>query len=415
MILSYGFLEKSKTMKNLFSENFFLGKKESSSPIGTRTMSSSLTTILQFISQPRVFTAPARINIIGEHVDYLGGLVVPAAIGFQTRVAISILPEKRWELGSVQFQETLKVGSFSYQTEKKWANYILGVLEEFRLDGVDLPGLQIAIDGNIPQGAGLSSSASLEVGVGFAISELLGLGYSREKLALLGQRAENHFVGTKCGIMDQFIIATGKKDSCIVLNTATLEYSYREMHIGNCEFYLIDSRVKHSLDDGQYNQRREECESALKKLQKQFPDLKDLYSLPEDFQPLASLTPEELRRVRHVIGEKRRTMDALYFLESGRPEQLGRTLFETHLSLSNLFEVSCEETDFLVDQLRGEEVLGARMIGGGFGGCILVLDKMGNYERIGETIRSDYHGRYGIEPNFYKIQIVNGVHERIEE
>ncbi len=366
---------------------------------------------VSFSSHPHFFAAPARINIIGEHVDYLGGLVLPAAIQFQTIVGISKLEERKFELHSVKFGDSLVLNSFEYQKEKKWANYILGVLDEIEKLGYKLPGLQIVVDGNIPQGAGLSSSASLEVAVGFGVSEICNLGLSKKDIALVGQRAENNFVGTKCGIMDQFVIALAKANTCIILDTSNLEYSYKLINIGSCEFFLIDSKVKHSLETSDYNKRREECESALKKIQEKI-SIPNLYSLPENINLQEfNLTKEETKRVQHVIGEKRRTQDAIHFLESNRPEQLGNILYEAHNSLANFFEVSCEETDFIVDRLRNEGCLGARMIGGGFGGCILVLDKIGKFERIANRIYSDYSRQFGIQPEFYKIQITDGVKE----
>jgi galactokinase len=366
---------------------------------------------VSFSSHPHFFAAPARINIIGEHVDYLGGLVLPAAIQFQTIVGISKLEERKFELHSVKFGDSLVLNSFEYQKEKKWANYILGVLDEIEKLGYKLPGLQIVVDGNIPQGAGLSSSASLEVAVGYSVSEICNLGLSKKDIALVGQRAENNFVGTKCGIMDQFVIALAKTNTCLILDTSNLEYSYKLINIGSCEFFLIDSKVKHSLETSDYNKRREECESALKKIQEKI-SIPNLYSLPENnnLQEF-NLTKEEIKRVQHVIGEKRRTQDAIHFLESNRPEQLGNILYEAHNSLANFFEVSCEETDFIVDRLRNEGCLGARMIGGGFGGCILVLDKIGKFERIANRIYSDYSRQFGIQPEFYKIQITDGVKE----
>lgn len=373
---------------------------------------SDLLNSLPFHEKPRVFISPARINIIGEHVDYLGGLVLPAAIDLHTQIAISPIPEKKWIFYSLLFHETVELEDFSYQREHKWVNYILGVLVELQNRGIEIPGLQIAISGNIPHGAGLSSSASLEVGIGFALSEILGLGLSRKEIALIGQKAENEFVGMKCGIMDQFVIANGKKDSALLLNTSNLEFEYKNINLGNCEFYLIDSKVKHALESSDYNVRRKECELALTKIREKLPTLPNLYFLPinqnlDDFD----LTNELKKRVKHVIGEKKRTEQVLHYLNSGRPDQLGTALYETHASLSNLYEVSCPETDFLVDLLKNEDVIGARMIGGGFGGCVLVLDKVGNFERISNRVWKDYYSQFGIQLEFYRFQIDDGVRE----
>ncbi|MCX8000352.1 MAG: galactokinase, partial [Leptospiraceae bacterium] len=187
---------------------------------------------------------------------------------------------------------------------------------------------------------------------------------------------------------------------------------YKMLNLGSCEFYLIDSKVKHALESSDYNVRRQECEAALKKIQKKLPHLKDLYSLPSDIDlEEFQLSSEEKKRVKHVMSEKRRTENVLHYLESGRPDQLGTALYETHASLSNFFEVSCRETDFLVDILQNEGVIGARMIGGGFGGCILVLDKIGNFERISNRVWKDYYSQFGIQIEFYRFQIDDGVRE----
>ncbi len=373
---------------------------------------SDLLKSLPFHNKPRLFISPARINIIGEHVDYLGGLVLPATIDLHTQIAISPFPEKKWIFHSVQFHETVELKNFSYQNEHKWVNYILGVFVEFEKKGIEIPGLQIAISGTIPHGAGLSSSASLEVGIGFALSEILRLGLSRKEIALIAQKAENEFVGMKCGIMDQFVIANGQKNSALLLDTSTLNFEYKNINLGNCEFYLIDSKVKHELEASDYNVRRKECEEALIKIKEKFPDLVNLYSLSID-QNLdeLNLSNKLKKRVKHVLGEKKRTEDAIYYLNSGRPDQLGKVLYESHASLSNLYEVSCQEIDFLVDLLHNEDVIGARMIGGGFGGCVLVLDKIGNFERISNRVWKDYYSQFNIQLEFYRFQIDDGVRE----
>jgi galactokinase len=363
-------------------------------------------------TQGRVFSAPARINIIGEHVDYLGGLVLPAAIQFSTQIAIGKNQLGQIRLYSTQYKESFVLTKKEFQKEKKWANYVLGVLFELEKDGYILDGIDIIIDGNIPQGAGLSSSASLEVAVGYAISELFGFSIPKEKIAVIGQRAENNFVGTQCGIMDQFIIAVGKEDYCILLDTSNLKYEYKKINLGNCEFFLINSNVKHSLDTSEYNARRTECDRALMKIQKISPEYKNLYDLPVDIDLTQfKLELKEFLRVQHVLGEKKRTQDILHYFEAGQPENAGRLLYQTHESLSTRFEVSCEETDFLVESLHSESVLGARMIGGGFGGCILALDHKGRMERIRGLIEKTYFDRFSKKPEFYKFTISDGVKE----
>jgi len=359
-----------------------------------------------------VFRAPARINVIGEHVDYLGGYVLPAAIDFQVCVSIRKNSLGQIRLYSEQYKEVATCDKPVYDKSHLWANYVYGVVDELQKEGFNLAGFDMAIDGNIPQGAGLSSSAALEVVTGYALSQLFQLKISREKIALIGQAAENHFVGMKCGIMDQYIIANGKKNQCILLNTDTLEKSYHTLDLKDHEFYLINSNVKHSLQDSDYNNRRKECEDALQKVQSRLSAIKNLYDLPiETNLEQFSFSEKELKRVSHVIGEKERTQKLLDAFANGNILEAGKCLYGTHDSLSQLFEVSCEETDFLVEQLKERQATGARMIGGGFGGSILVLDKAGNRAKIENEIKMKYEEKFNLQPTFYGFQISDGVSE----
>ena len=352
------------------------------------------------------FQAPARINIIGEHVDYLGGLVLPAAIDFQVEILIQKNHTNKFRFYSVQYDEDFETTEIVHQKEKGWANYILGVILEFEKLNFKVPGIDILVDGNIPRGSGLSSSAALEVVVGFAIKEIFGFNVNREKIALIGQAAENNFVGTKCGIMDQYIIANGKKDKCLLLNTATLEKTYHELELENFEFYLLNSNVKHSLHDSDYNLRREECESALKKIHEKQPNLQNLYELDRvpDY-----LNETETKRVTHVVGEKRRTQAILEYFRKKELNKAAQILFEAHESLSKQFQVSCNEIDFLIDQLKEANVSGARMIGGGFGGCVLVLDEKGKKEKIFPKLKTKYFEKFSLNLEIYSFQISEGV------
>lgn len=368
----------------------------------------------KFYSNPRIFVSPARINIIGEHVDYLGGLVLPAAIQFSTNLAIRENQIGKFRLFALHFGDIVEIPRDNIQKQdKSWVNYILGVLSELQKEGYSFGGFDLLVGGNIPQGAGLSSSASLEVGVGFAVSEIFGLGLSREKLAVLGQKAENNFVGTQCGIMDQFIISVGKKGHCILLDTETLEYSYETIQLDGFEFYLINSHVKHSLEASSYNDRRREAESAFQKLKPQFGEAKNLYSIPFekinflDFQ----FTTGEAKRLEHVFGEKKRTRDMIDSLSRGNLKKAGSLLTDTHHSLRDLYEVSCTEVDYLVELLEKSGVAGARMIGGGFGGCVLVLDEVGRRERITPDLLGKYKEKTGISAEVYSFELSEGVHE----
>ncbi|EOQ95518.1 GHMP kinase [Leptospira wolbachii serovar Codice str. CDC] len=363
---------------------------------------------------PRLFQAPARINIIGEHVDYLGGTVLPAAIDFAVQVYLRPNDTSSYNLYSVTYNETVELRKPLLPNPKSsWTDYIAGVIVEVEKKGHIVPGFDLLVDGNIPQGSGLSSSAAFEVVTGYAIKETFGLPISREEIALIGQRAENHFVGTKCGIMDQFIIAVGRKDDCISLNTDTLQYSYHHFDLGDSEFYLINSNVKHSLKDSAYNQRRSECESALAKIQTKFPNFTHLYDVNLSDVQIGEchLTNEERKRTKHVTSERERTKIVIEGLESGNFKDVGSALFETHWSLSKEFEVSCPETDFIVDSLQSLGVTGARMIGGGFGGCVLVLDMKDHFSKIDAVLKKSYQQKFNLEIDFYKFHISDGVKE----
>lgn len=365
-------------------------------------------------SHPRLFVAPARINIIGEHVDYLGGIVLPAAIDFSVQVFLRPNQTSYYQFHSVTYQETVKVEKpFHQNSNSPWTDYITGVIQEMERLGFSIPGFDLLVDGDIPQGSGLSSSAALEVVTGFAISESFGLGIKKETIAVIGQKAENNFVGTKCGIMDQFIIAVGKANDCISLNTDTLQYTYHHFDLNEYEFYLINSNVKHNLKDSAYNQRRLECESALKKIQAKFPKFLQLYdvTLSDEELQLCGLSLDEKKRTIHVTTERERTKQVIQGLESNQLESVGNALFATHESLSKNFEVSCEETDFIVSTLKALGAVGARMIGGGFGGCVLVLDKKDHFAKINEEMKKSYQQKFNLALDFYKFQISDGVKE----
>lgn len=359
-----------------------------------------------------VFRAPARINIIGEHVDYLGGFVLPSAINFYMYVVVRKNTSNLFRIYSKQFDRLVESNNFEYNRKEEWVNYVLGVLKEYSNMDYKISGFDMVIDGNIPTGAGLSSSAALEVVVAYAISELFGFGIPRKEIALIGQRAENNFVGVNCGIMDQFIIANGKENSCLFLKTDTLEFSYIPIDMEDVGFYLVNSEVKHSLKDSEYNTRRKECDEALKKIQRKNTEIRYLYELDakSDLEKY-ELTNNEKKRVEHVLGEKERTISLKNAIHSKDFTKLGNTLFETHFSLSQLYEVSCKETDFIVETLKDLNVLGARMMGGGFGGCVLVLDRKINFPKIQNEVRTIYKNKMNILPSIYNFEICNGVEQ----
>ncbi|MDF3820912.1 galactokinase [Leptospira sp. 96542] len=362
----------------------------------------------------RHFQAPARINIIGEHVDYLGGIVLPAAIDFSVHILIRVNPSGQYRFYSVTYKDFIEVKTpFTNQENSPWVDYILGVIVEINKLGYEIPGFDLFVDGNIPQGSGLSSSAAFEVAVGFGLSQLFELKIPKQKIAIIGKDAENNFVGTKCGIMDQFIIAMGQKNKCISLNTDSLEFNYHQFDLEDYEFYLINSNVKHNLKDSAYNKRRQECESSLSKIQKFHPKFTTLYSVDLTEKQLedCGLDMTEMKRTKYVLSEKIRTSVVIKALTTNDFTCVGNKLFETHWSLSQEFEVSCEEVDYLVEYLKKLGVTGARMIGGGFGGCVLVLDKFKNFSNTSSEIKKSYQQKFGLQTNFYKFQISDGVKE----
>ncbi|UOG56248.1 galactokinase [Leptospira noguchii] len=361
----------------------------------------------------RFFTAPGRINIIGEHVDYAGGIVLPAAIDFSIRIAIRKNQIRKFRIYSVSSKEKIEVESIVYDSKNTWVNYVYGIVHEFRKLDFISDFFDLVVWGNIPQGAGLSSSAAFEVVVAFALSEIHNWNLSKEEIALLSQRAENHFVGVHCGIMDQFIISTAREGYCIALDTESLEYDFHKMDLEGYEFYLIDSKVKHSLKDSAYNERRKEVETAFQKIKKYKSSVNTLYQAElKDLENVTfGLSEVEKKRAKHVIGERLRTSKAIENLKNGNVQELGDILFECHSSLSKDYEVSCEQTDFIVHELRMEEVLGARMIGGGFGGCVLVLDKVGRKNILFEKIKTSYFDKFQNEPTLYSFNISDGVRE----
>lgn len=367
----------------------------------------------------REFIAPGRINIIGEHVDYLGGIVLPAAINLFIHAGIRFNQKKSYRLYSIDYGSYLELESIEKSNRFLWANYILGVIEQFQEKGFSIPSFDFAFTGTIPPGSGLSSSAALEMVCAYAINETLGLGLNRTELALLSQKAEHSFVGTKCGIMDQFAVAYGKEGYCISLHTQTLDYQYHAFDLKDHEFSLIQSNVHHSLVSSEYNQRRLECESALQKIQKarlerNLSRIQNLYDLDWNLDVRDyGLNEIEVKRVRHVQTEKERTSRVIDGLIHGNFTKVGEALTECHWSLSLDYEVSCKETDFIVEYLTDAGAKGARMMGGGFGGCVLVLAKKGWIDSVFPKLNDEYQKQFQIQANLIHFQTADGVKERI--
>ena len=364
----------------------------------------------------RTYFAPGRVNLIGEHTDYNGGHVFPCALTLGTYGIARKREDNKLRFYSVNF-ERLGVIESSLEDLKpykaaEWTNYPKGVMWAFEERGYKLPnGLDILLYGNIPNGSGLSSSASLEVLTGVILKDMFGFDVSMTDNALIGQISENNFNGCNCGIMDQFASAMGKKDNAIFLDTNTLQYEYAPVVLEDAKIVIINSKVKHSLVDSAYNDRRNECETALKELQ-EVVAVQTLGDLTEEaFEKHKDAIKSEIRqkRARHAVYENQRTIRAVEALKENRIEEFGKLMNESHRSLRDDYEVSCKEIDILVDLAwETEGVIGSRITGGGFGGCTVSIVKNDAVDGFIKNIGEQYLAKVGHEAEFYVVDIGDG-------
>ena len=365
----------------------------------------------------RFYFSPGRVNLIGEHTDYNGGHVFPCALTLGTYGAARKREDNKIHLYSMNLDSfgivEASLDDLTNKKEYNWANYPLGVVWAFKEKGHTITsGFDMVIWGNIPNGSGLSSSASLEVLTGVILTDLFEIkDLSMTDLALIGQYSENNFNGCNCGIMDQFAVAMGKKDHAIFLDTSDLSYEYAPCVLDGAKIVITNSKVKHSLVDSAYNDRRNECAAALKALQSEL-DIQALGDLtPEEFEAHKSLIKDEiqLQRAKHAVYENQRTIDAVTALKAGDIESFGKLMNQSHISLRDDYDVSCEEIDILVDlawKIPG--VLGSRITGGGFGGCTVSIVKNESIDTFIETIGKTYLEKVGHEAEFYTVDIGDG-------
>lgn len=361
---------------------------------------------------PKTVLSPGRINIIGEHIDYNDGYVLPAAIdkiicfafeknNTNTSKIIAIDLGEEFE---IDLTEEIKL------SDKVWTNYIRGVINQLQLKGFKFEGVNCAFSSNIPVGSGLSSSAALECGFLFGIKELYNLDIKPVDLALMGQSAE-HWVGINCGIMDQFSSVMGLEDKVIKIDCRTLEYEYHDANFSDYSLILFDSNVKHSLMTSAYNERRLQCEEGIETIKKNYPKITSFRDCTEN-QVMSlkdKMTKDVYKRSLFVVKEIKRVILACEALDKGDILTLGKLMFETHEGLSEDYEVSCDELDMIVDTLKKEEaVVGSRLMGGGFGGCTINLIKKGQEERIKRQLSALYMETFGIELKIYDVKISNG-------
>lgn len=365
----------------------------------------------------RFYFSPGRVNLIGEHTDYNGGHVFPCALTLGTYGAARKREDNKIHFYSMNLDSfgvvEASLDDLTNKKEYSWANYPLGVVWAFKEKGHTITsGFDMVIWGNIPNGSGLSSSASLEVLTGVILTDLFEIkDLSMTDLALIGQYSENNFNGCNCGIMDQFAVAMGKKDHAIFLDTSDLSYEYAPCVLDGAKIVITNSKVKHSLVDSAYNDRRNECAAALKALQSEL-DIQALGDLtPEEFEAHKSLIKDEiqLQRAKHAVYENQRTIDAVTALKAGDIESFGKLMNQSHISLRDDYDVSCEEIDILVDlawKIPG--VLGSRITGGGFGGCTVSIVKDESIDTFIETIGKTYLEKVGHEAEFYTVDIGDG-------
>jgi galactokinase len=365
----------------------------------------------------RSYFAPGRVNLIGEHTDYNGGHVFPCALTIGTYGLARLRDDDKIRFYSMNFESCgiieTSLGDLVPSQEAGWTNYPKGVMWAFEKRGLKLTsGVDFMINGNIPNGSGLSSSASLEVLTGVMLRDLFGFEeLTNQDLALIGQYSENNFNGMNCGIMDQFASAMGKKDCAIFLDTSTLEFEYAPVKLPDAKIVITNSKVKHSLVGSAYNDRRNECEQALKDLQSKL-DIKALGELTEEeFEANKSLIKDPVgqKRAKHAVYENQRTIRAVAALKKNEIEEFGRLMNASHVSLRDDYEVSCEEIDVLVDlawQIPG--VLGSRITGGGFGGCTVSIVKNDAVDTFLKEVGDKYQEKVGHEAEFYVVDIGDG-------
>lgn len=366
----------------------------------------------RFLENPSLYFSPGRINIIGEHIDYNDGFVMPAAINKGIYYAIALNDSNDIHFYAADVDEYYHTTVETIHKEDGWKNYVLSVLNQFKLLGVSLKGFNCVLGGDIPVGSGLSSSAAVEGGLAYAINDQLHLGMSRKELALLCQRAEHDYPGVKCGIMDQFANMMGKKEEVILLDCRSLEHDYFPIKLDGWEIVLVNTKVHHSLAAGEYNKRRKNCEDGLNIMQANsgIQSFRDIQHIDELLPFKHTMGEEVYQRCLYVVQEINRTRSASTCLQQHDIIGLGKLMYDTHEGLSTLYEVSCEELDWLVTYAqKNSTIAGARMMGGGFGGCTINIIQKEAVAAFTISVLNDYAAQFGQQPEVYVVQTSDGV------
>ena len=360
---------------------------------------------------PEVYTSPGRVNLIGEHTDYNGSFVFPGAIDKGMIAAIRFNNSDKVKAYAIDLDESAEFGLNEEDLpEQGWAKYIFGVCREIIKRGGTIKAFDTAFAGDVPLGAGMSSSAALESTYAFALNDMLNLGIDKFELARIGQSTEHNYVGVMCGIMDQFVSLFGKEGHLIRLDTKSMEYEYFPFDPEGYKLVLLDTLVKHELASSAYNKRRESCENAAITIAKRHPEVEFLRDATMDMlnEVKDEISEEDYMRAQYVIEETQRVRDVSDALERGDYETVGQKMYETHHGMSKLYEVSCEELDFLNDVAREHGVTGSRVMGGGFGGCTINLVKDELYDSFIKDAKEQFNAKFGHEPKVYDVVISDG-------
>ncbi len=364
----------------------------------------------EFGREPRLFFSPGRINLIGEHVDYNDGFAMPAAIDKGMYYAVAANGTSIINFFSFDFKEPYSVAVNSIEKNRGWINYVLSVVNEFVLAGHHVNGFDCVLGGDVPRGSGMSSSAAVEGGLAFAINDIFNCGLSRVQLAQLCQRAEHNFPGVKCGIMDQFANMLGKSEQVILLDCRSLEYRYFPLQLNGYAIMLLNTKVHHSLASSQYNLRRLQCEEGLKITGR--TSFRDFSGADELEAYRGKMSEDVFNRCQFVVQEISRAQQAAVYLQQGRLEDFGKLMYAAHDGLSRLYNVSCRELDFLVEfAAHHDGVAGARMMGGGFGGCTINIVKETAADDFIAAASAAYRKEFHLIPEAYRVGVSDGTKE----
>jgi len=367
-----------------------------------------------FNQTPQLFYSPGRINLIGEHIDYNNGFVMPGAIDKGIWYAVAPNDSNNIHIHSVDMDEELKISLNDIHKIKGWQNYILGVVDQLQKRNYAFTGFNVVFGGNIPIGGGMSSSAAVECGLAVALNTIFNLKINRVDIALICQKAEHTFPCVMVGIMDQFANMMGVKDHVLLLDCDTLQYETLPFNMKDYSIVLINTKVHHELATGEYNKRRKQCEEGLRILTSNYPGTHNFRDIkPQQVEEQKnSLGQEVYMRCLYVTQEIERTQQGARLLKSGNMEGFGKLMYQTHEGLSKLYNVSCPELDFLVDEAKHfPEIIGSRLMGGGFGGCTINIIQKDHVNPVTGKIMENYKKQFNIDPEMYVVALSDGTHE----